>query len=96
MKLQLVLDKLLKDKQGRIVIAQLPNLPLFIFILSSLLLMAYRKGTPGYLFKVVSFGSLFTWCWLEIFNGTNYFRRILGGVVLVMSIISAIAYLRSL
>jgi hypothetical protein len=31
----------------------------------------------------VAYGSLFTWAWLELFQGVNYFRRSLGLLVLV-------------
>ncbi len=32
---------------------------------------------------VVANGSLFTWAWMELFQGVNYFRRSLGLIVLI-------------
>ncbi|HEY9908282.1 MAG TPA: hypothetical protein V6D18_11845 [Thermosynechococcaceae cyanobacterium] len=36
----------------------------------------------------MAFGSLFTWAWLELFQGVNYFRRSLGLIVLLGAIAS--------
>jgi hypothetical protein len=33
--------------------------------------------------EALAFGSLFTWAWLELFQGVNYFRRALGLGVLI-------------
>ena len=71
-----------KDKNGKIAVAQLPNPPLIAFLVFRFLQMV-ASGTLQQMASVVAFGSLFTWAWLELFQGANYFRRLLGIVVLV-------------
>ncbi|OGL30887.1 hypothetical protein A3F37_00400 [Candidatus Saccharibacteria bacterium RIFCSPHIGHO2_12_FULL_41_12] len=66
---------------------QVPNLPLIVWFVA-LLLARVTAGQWHALFSVVSFGALFTWAWLEIFHGTNMFRRILGVVVMSLTIIN--------
>nr|WP_223805582.1 hypothetical protein [Pseudanabaena sp. UWO310] len=36
--------------------------------------------------SLLAFGALFTWAWLELFDGVNYFRRLLGLLVLLLAI----------
>ena len=38
------------------------------------------------LFVMLSFGFIFTWAWLEITSGVNYFRRALGLSVLIIAV----------
>ncbi|MCA9324016.1 hypothetical protein KC992_02845 [Candidatus Saccharibacteria bacterium] len=77
--------KVFKDKNGKIVLGQKPNLPIIVWF-TALLLTKITNGTLQDLFAIMSFGALFTWAWLELFQGVNYFRRALGLLVLVMSI----------
>ncbi len=72
-----------KDKDGNVVIAQKPNLPIIVWFFSFLLgkLAIYPLVTE--LAQYVSFGALFTWAWLELFEGVNIFRRVLGAVVMI-------------
>ncbi len=42
------------------------------------------------LLELVSFGALFTWAWLELFQGRNNFRRALGLIVLVAILTSRV------
>ena len=93
-KINKIADKLIKDKHGNVVITQLPNLALLSFFLFSILGLIFRNGNISYAFKALSFGSIFTWSWMEIFSGVNYFRRILGLIVMIGSIGSFIAYTR--
>ncbi len=72
-----------KDKKGNLVIAQKPNLPLIVWLFSFLLTRLNINQTATELFQLVSFGALFTWAWLELFEGVNLFRRILGAVVMM-------------
>ncbi|WP_224095421.1 hypothetical protein [Nostoc sp. MS1] len=78
-----VFDKTFRDSEGKIVIAQAPNLPLIVWIVTSLLSLIFTTGTIHTVLDVVATGSLFTWAWLELFEGVNYFRRTLGFVVLI-------------
>jgi hypothetical protein len=76
-------DKIFRDSDGNIVIAQMPNLPLIVWIVASLLKLVFTTGKISTALDAVAFGSLFTWAWEELFQGVNYFRRALGLGVLI-------------
>ena len=76
-------NKVFRDREGKIVLAQMPNLPLIVWIVASLLKMIFTTGRINIGLDVLAFGSLFTWAWEELFQGVNYFRRALGFLVLV-------------
>lgn len=76
-------DKTFRDDSGNIVIAQKPNLPITVGLVASLLKFLVPEGNIYTLADAVAFGALFTWAWLELFDGVNYFRRTLGLVVLL-------------
>ncbi len=78
-----LVDKTFRDNDGNIVLAQMPNLPLIVWIVTSLLTLVVPSGKINTALDLVAYGSLFTWAWLELFQGVNYFRRALGLVVLV-------------
>ena len=76
-------DKIFRDSDGNIVLAQMPNLPLIVWIIASLLKLLFPTGVVNTGLEALAFGSLFTWAWLELFQGVNYFRRALGFGVLI-------------
>ena len=76
-------DKIFRDSNGNIVIAQPPNLPIIVWGVARLLKLGFTTGLINVGLDLIAFGSLFTWAWLELFQGVNYFRRMLGFVVLV-------------
>ena len=78
-----LVDKTFRDNDGNIVLAQMPNLPLIVWIVTSLLSLIVTSGKINTVLDLVAYGSLFTWAWLELFQGVNYFRRALGLVVLI-------------
>lgn len=79
-----------KDKNGNVKLWQRPNLPIIVWALSFLLSRTLPYGQLNFIAALVAFGSLFTWAWLELFSGINYFRRSLGLVVLIILIFSQI------
>ena len=83
-------DKVFRDREGDIVLAQMPNLPLIVWIVASLLKLFFTTGKISIGLDAIAFGSLFTWAWEELFQGVNYFRRALGLIVLVSLILSRI------
>lgn len=87
-----LVDKTFRDNEGNIVVAQMPNLPLIVWIVTSLLTLIFPSGKINTLLDLVAYGSLFTWAWLELFQGVNYFRRALGIVVLVGLIVFKLQY----
>ena len=62
-------DRCFRDHRGNIVLFQSPNL--------------VSAGRMQSLFQTIGFGALFTWAWLEVFSGCNYFRRVLGVIVMI-------------
>lgn len=85
-------DRFFRDPEGNIVIAQKPNLPITIWGATTLLQFFNFGGKIQTGLELVSFGILFTWAWLEIFQGVNYFRRSLGLVVLIGMLALGIRY----
>lgn len=75
-------DRTFRDSSGKIVIAQPPNLPLLVGLAATLLQLVLPSGNLQAGVDLVGFGALFTWAWLELFEGVNYFRRALGLVAL--------------
>lgn len=76
-------NQVFRDTEGKIVLAQMPNLPLIVWFGASLLKIIFTTGKINIGLDILAFGSLFTWAWEELFQGVNYFRRALGLVVLV-------------
>jgi hypothetical protein len=83
-------DKLFRDGNGEIVIAQMPNLPIVIWAVVSLLKTVYKTGKVNLGLDVIAFSSLFVWAVQELFQGVNYFRRGLGAIVLIGLMVSTI------
>ncbi|MBD0264800.1 MAG: hypothetical protein ICV78_19375 [Tolypothrix sp. Co-bin9] len=81
-------DKIFRDSEGNIVIAQMPNLPIILWVTASLLKLVFPTGEINTGLDALAFGSLFTWAWLELFQGVNYFRRALGLGVLIGVMVS--------
>ncbi len=75
-----------KDKEDKIVIAQTPNLPLVVWIVS-VIFQNITQGDVKVLLEITSFSAIFIWSIMEIFQGVNYFRRILGVLVLIVTLI---------
>jgi len=76
-------DRIFRDSEGRIVIAQPPNLPVLVGVTAILLQFILPGGKVQTVSELVGFGALFTWAWQELFQGVNYFRRSLGLIGLV-------------
>jgi hypothetical protein len=73
---------------GAITVAQLPNLPLTLFIVTAGLRTLFRPhGGVGTAISVVGAVALGWWAVAEVVRGVNPFRRILGGVVLAVALI---------
>jgi hypothetical protein len=82
------ISNLFKNKDGKIVIWQKPN----IFLIGWLLFLVISKIISNKTFKTdlnfISFVFLAVWAVLEILKGDSYFRRALGLVVLAWSVLS--------
>ena len=83
-------DKIWRDKNGDVAIAQKPNAPIIVWVLLRLIAFVVKHGTVHSAALLLSSIVLVYWASLELFHGVNYFRRGLGLVVLLVSIISII------
>lgn len=79
-----------KDHTGKIVLWQFPNVPLFIWLACELLARAMQNNTWHTDIQAVGRLFLFTWAFLEVAQGVNYFRRLLGLLVLIAILISSV------
>lgn len=87
-----LLNRTFRDSDGNIVIAQMPNLPLLVWLAATLLKLLLTSGNLYMGLDALAFGSLFTWAWQEVFQGVNYFRRSLGFVVLLGALASKLQW----
>jgi hypothetical protein len=83
-------DKIFRDNTGNVIIAQMPNPPLWVWLAATVLKLIFTSGNLYAVLDVIAFGSLFTWAWQELFDGVNYFRRTLGLVILIVVIVARI------
>jgi hypothetical protein len=80
-------SKTWRNRQGKVVIWQTPNLPLIAWAgLTFFSLMV--NGRLADILSWLGSAGLIIWSLLEIFKGVNYFRRALGLLVLFMAIMS--------
>jgi hypothetical protein len=84
-------DRCIRDDKGSVTIFQKPNLPLSLWIASTIITKLTHGAVQDF-FGIVAFGALFTWAWLELFMGANYLRRILGFTILALSIYSRLKH----
>lgn len=77
----------LKDDRGRITIWQWPNIPLYGWLVFKILSLLMDNSQFKVGFDDLSKAFLFAWAFLEITQGVNYFRRLLGLVVMITLIL---------
>ena len=78
---------------GAITIGQMPNTPLWIFLVGSVLLWVWQPtGRMGNNLECLVRASLVVWAIDEIARGVNPWRRCLGAAVLVYEVASLLYY----
>jgi hypothetical protein len=82
-------DKFWYDSRGKVVVFQWPNIWLIGWVVLAFLSMVVPRGKSSDIFWWASTAVLAFWALLEIFKGVNYFRRLLGAAVLLLTIASA-------
>ena len=70
-----------RNDEGRITIWQWPNIPLCGWLIFKIFPMIVDNSQLKASLNDISKAFLFTWAFLEITQGVNYFRRLLGLVV---------------
>jgi hypothetical protein len=85
-----VFDWLLRNREtGRITIAQFPNWSIALFGVATLTRRLLEPaGTAHTALVVVGTGALIWWAGDEIVRGVNPARRILGGIVLAVTVVN--------
>jgi hypothetical protein len=80
-----LVDWLFRSREtGKIVIVQIPNLPLAIYLVTTATRLAFHPaGTAGQAVSLITGVALAWWSIDEIARGVNPFRRALGAVVLI-------------
>ena len=81
-------DKFWKNKNGKIAIWQFPNIPLFGWIIFTVLTLILKAGRVNSGSQFIADAFLFTWSYLEMKEGESYFRRLLGAVVMIAILLS--------
>lgn len=76
-----LIEKLLKDKNGRIVLIQKPNIYIWIWLGLYLIAKIIDDKETKTGLQIAGNIILLYWAWLEVSQGVNYFRRLLGAVV---------------
>jgi hypothetical protein len=76
-------DKIWRDNKGNVVLWQRPNWLLIGWLVTSFVFMANLASKYNKLLFGVGTLFLVAWGVLEVWRGVNYFRRALGGVVLL-------------
>jgi hypothetical protein len=86
-------DKCFKDSEGAIVLTQRVNLPLIVWLVGVFTAYAFNQtGMFDRTLRIIAFGAIFTWGWMELFQGINYFRRVLGLCTLITCIVAMLAH----
>lgn len=81
-----VIKSFFRDKNGKTVVWQWPNLPLFSWLVFKLLSLIIATESLQNGFRSISTASLFVWSYLEISDGATMFRRSVGILVFAMII----------
>jgi hypothetical protein len=84
-------DRFFRDKNGNIVIVQPPNLPISVWAIANVLQLVFNRGIINTGLETIALIAIVIWSLAEIFQGVNYFRRSLGAVVLIATILSKLS-----
>ncbi|MEI7819197.1 MAG: hypothetical protein WCI47_03710 [bacterium] len=81
-------DRTCKDSNGKIVLVQSPNIPLWGWIVCKLLGYVPFLASAKQGLDLLGGAFLFVWAYLELTEGVNYLRRVFGLVMIVLISIS--------
>lgn len=84
--MRITISTVFKDKQGKIRIWQQPNILLYGWIACQIAALFVGNDTVKHDFSRLGTALIFTWAYLEIMEGVNYFRRGLGLLVLILTV----------
>ncbi len=73
---------------GDVVVVQPPNLPLWVFLVATAVrLVLHPHGGIGTAVSFIGTAGLLVWAVLEVARGDSPFRRVLGGLVFIGTLI---------
>lgn len=78
-----IMQKLFQDNTGKYIIAQPPNVPVYIILLAWLAKSVITSGAGHDLAAFIMHAAVFLWAYLEIMYGESPFRRTLGVTVML-------------
>jgi hypothetical protein len=84
----MAIDRFFKDNQGKWKVAQAPNSLISIWAILQIANSFILHGKYGGV-SVVASMVLFAWAYLEFTDGDSSFRKLLGLIVLVGTVVSA-------
>ncbi len=76
------------DKSGRLVLAQKPNLPILGWAVFKLASMPVSNQPVKTGLETIATFFIFTWAYLELFDGDSNFRRLLGGLIIALLVLN--------
>jgi len=80
-------DVMFRDRTtGHLVVAQVPNVPLLVWLAATVTRLV-TSGTAHSALTWVGTGALAFWAADELLRGVNPFRRLLGAVVLTWTVV---------
>lgn len=80
-------NRIFRDREGRIVIIQWPNLLLWGWIFSKVASILLGSGQVKTGVELLGTSLLFAWAYFEATEGVNYFRRVFGIGVLAFIVV---------
>ncbi|MEP7204921.1 MAG: hypothetical protein ABI716_01870 [Candidatus Saccharibacteria bacterium] len=83
-----LIDKIFRNKQGKLVVWQAANAPLWGWGISTVLAMLIGPGKIHDGFQLLAQAFLFVWAYLELRHGDSLFRKFLGSVIFIVIIVS--------
>jgi hypothetical protein len=78
--------RLWKDKHGNQTLFLMPNILLWLWLITGLIATLSPESDFKRLLTAFSHCVLFTWSWLELTEGSSYFRNTLGFIVATLTI----------
>jgi hypothetical protein len=78
-----IINKLFCDKNNNLVLWQFPNPPIIGWFVFMVVAYFIPSGILKTGFASLSSAFLFLWAYLEITQGVNYFRRLLGVIIML-------------
>ncbi|MDB5176807.1 MAG: hypothetical protein JWN75_475 [Candidatus Saccharibacteria bacterium] len=76
-----------KDSHGNWAVIQFPNPLLLTWLLLVIISMFITDTTIKSSINQLKDAVLFAWAYFEVTSGVSYFRRVLGGFIMIMIII---------